>query len=198
MNHDSFFIQLEKHQHWLANRAAGMAPVPPKPAFREFDLRAVSLAEHEFDLSEALFENCRFNACDFSSLPLLNAEFRTSEFLACLFVKCDLRGANARGSDFAGSDFTSADLTDADFSNCNLSSCKFDWSWLIRSDLRGSKMRDISLANARMLRTKLFGDEAFIVKSLDGVTAKELDFSPSGDGSLILEGSALDRVFRGS
>lgn len=196
MTSDSFLIQVEKHQHWLASRAAGVTPVPPKPSFKKFDLHAVSLTEHDVDLSEALFENCRFKACDFSSVPLLNAEFRTCHFSGCFFVKCDLRGANARGSDFVGSDFTSADLTDADFSNCNLSSCKFDWSWLIRSDLRGSEMRDISLTKARMLRTKLFGDEVFIVKSLAGVTAKELDFSPAGDGSLILEGSALDRVFR--
>src|SRR5882672_1837984 len=60
-------------------------------------------------------------------------------------MNADMRGLRAEGCDFTASDFTRADLTDAILPGSVLTNCVFDWSWLVRTDLRSATLTGVRL-----------------------------------------------------
>jgi len=123
----------------------------------------------------------------------LSAHFTNCRFENCRFMNADMRGLRAEGCDFTASDFTRADLTDAILPGSVLTNCVFDWSWLVRTDLRSATLTGVRLENARLLRTKLYNERRYQF-ARPSKMAKELDVSPEGDASLLAGIEGLERL----
>lgn len=189
---------LLRHEKWLESYGRDPGSTSGAPLTLEAEkIMGVRLSNREFchaELSGCEFNSCKFDACDFSNTRLVSALLRDCAFVHCKFVKSDLRGATAEGANFAGSDFTRADLTDARLQTSRLTNCVLDWSWLVRTDLRFTFLNGVRLENARLFRTKLYNDKNFPFVMPVRITAQELDFSPAGDGSILIGAEGLQQL----
>lgn len=183
---------LAAHALWRGSKLNGMQLNAEGQPWQGVDLAQSDVSNAR--LSGCEWIDCHFQGCDFSNTAFLSAHFTYCRFSKCRFVNADLRGLIAIGCDFSGSDFTRADLTDAVLAANNLSDCVFDWSWLVRTDLRFATLAGLRLEHARLSRTKLHNDRQFAFLRPIEVTAQELDWSAEGDGSMLTSREGIDRL----
>ena len=191
MTRSEFQQLLAAHEAWLGSEQQGIGQLiveGQRWANLDLAMRDVSNAR----LSGCELIDCHFQGCNFSNTAFLAARFTNCRFSKCKFVNADLRGLIANGCDFTGSNFTRADLTDAVLAANDLSNCVFDWSWLVRTDLRFATLAGLRLEYARLSGTKLHNDRQFAFVRPVKVTAQELDLSVEGDGSMLAGREGID------
>ena len=186
---------LKGHDAWLqSNREGGRQLIVEGEQWTAIHLTGSDLSNAR--LSGCKFTDCHLENCDFSNSDFLSARFLNCQFLKCPFVNADLRGVIAERCEFTGSNFTRADLTDAALASSMLADCVFDWSWLVRTDLRFANLTGVHLENARLLRTRLYNEKQFQFARPSKITVQDLDFSREGNGSLLAGIEGLERLLK--
>jgi len=191
---DEFAPLARRHAAWIANGHRESADKEAAPIkLWEEDIRGLRMRDAALDgldVSHCRLTDCEFIRCDLAGISWFSTIMTDCRFVECCFSRGDLRGSRMPNCVFRKCNFARADLMDTDFRGADLSDSILDWAWLMDADLRGAKMDRVKLDSTRIGELKLHGvrlRDPIIPKPLD---IKDADFSPNGDGSLILSGDA--------
>jgi uncharacterized protein YjbI with pentapeptide repeats len=148
------------------------------------------------DLSCCILAGCRITNATFERCELRYALFFGSAFEECRFESCHLRkaefnGARLVGVDFTGSEMSRVDFARADLRGADLTGCVLDWAWLIQCDMREAILENASFRGTRIGEAKLYNSHRFHIGPHDQARVDNVDMSPEGDGSIVVQGDEL-------
>jgi uncharacterized protein YjbI with pentapeptide repeats len=160
------------------------------------DAELEGLSVHGKDLSCCVLVRCRitgavFESCELRRALLIDTKFEQCRFRDCNLYKADLNGAHLVGIEFTGSDMGRCDLSRADLQCADLTGCVLDWAWLIGCDMRDAILEHTSFRGTRIGEAKLYNSRRFHLGPHDQAHVDNVDMSPAGDGSIIVNGDEL-------
>jgi uncharacterized protein YjbI with pentapeptide repeats len=158
------------------------------------EVEGISVADK--DLGGCILVRCRIIGGVFERCLLRNAQLFDSRLEDCRLTSCDLykaelNGADLRGVDFTGSEMGRCDFTRADLRGANLTDCVLDWAWLLKCDMRDAILEGASFRGTRIGEARLYNSRRFDIGSRDQARVNNVDMSPEGDGSIVVQGDEL-------
>ena len=182
----AFRKRIMLHQVWNdVNLSEDKSEESAQMVLTETDIKDMLICNADFSGAEIVrcnVSSVTFKECYFSYALLLESVFNNCSFDHCNFVKADLRGIKCNDCSMNNCDFTRADLTDATLAGVNLTGSKFNWSWLVNTDLRFALLEAVEFEEAKLIQTKLYNERRFVLGSIDKALVDRADISPEGNG----------------